>query len=75
MEPRTADVGREAPVPRPEELPLLRRSPHPEPDDDSDSDDDYYPRPNDVDLLWKDSEERKRNCYKARPCLLLQSQN
>lgn len=65
MEPRTADVGREAPVPRPEELPLLRRSPHPEPDDDSDSDDDYYPRPNDVDLLRKDSERTQEELLQS----------
>ncbi|EDR09760.1 uncharacterized protein LACBIDRAFT_317869 [Laccaria bicolor S238N-H82] len=45
MEPQPTDVGRKAPVPRPEELPPLRKpsQPNPPPDDDSDSDNDYYP--------------------------------
>ncbi|EDR06478.1 uncharacterized protein LACBIDRAFT_328877 [Laccaria bicolor S238N-H82] len=45
MEPQPTDVGRKAPVPRPEELPPLRKpsQPNPPPNDDSDSDNDYYP--------------------------------
>ena len=46
MEPRSMDIGRTAPMPKPEDLPLLKRSLPSAPDgnnDDDDSDDDYYP--------------------------------
>ena len=45
MEPKSMDIGRTAPTPKPEDLPLLKRSPPYAPDgnDDDDSDDDYYP--------------------------------
>ena len=45
MEPRTGDIRREAPIPKPEELPLIRGPIPPAPgnDDDDDDDDDYYP--------------------------------
>ena len=37
------DVGKKAPTPKPEDLPLLGRSPPSAPDDDDDSDSDQYP--------------------------------
>ena len=43
LEPRTTDIGRVAPTPRPEDLPSLRDPPRPPSDYDSDSDDDHYP--------------------------------
>ena len=46
MEPKSMDIGRTAPTPKPEDLPLLKRSLPSAPDgndDDDDSDDDYYP--------------------------------
>ena len=45
MEPRTGDIRREAPIPKPGELPLIQGpiSPAPGNDDDDDDDDDYYP--------------------------------
>ena len=45
MEPRTSDIRREAPIQRPEELPLIQGPIPPVPgnDDDDDDDDDYYP--------------------------------
>ena len=45
MEPRTGDIRREAPIPKPEELPLIRGPipPAPDNDDDNDDNDDYYP--------------------------------
>ncbi|EDQ99451.1 uncharacterized protein LACBIDRAFT_316546 [Laccaria bicolor S238N-H82] len=55
QEPQSADVGKIAPVPRPEDLPCLNRTPLPPPDDDSDSDDDYYP---DMDFLRQSVQNR-----------------
>ncbi|EDR06693.1 uncharacterized protein LACBIDRAFT_328613 [Laccaria bicolor S238N-H82] len=48
QEPQSSDVGKVAPVPRPEDLPRLNETPRPPPDNDSDSDDSYYP---DLDFL------------------------
>ena len=45
MEPRTGDIRREAPIPKPEELPLIRGPIPPASGNnkDDDDDDDYYP--------------------------------
>ena len=45
MEPRTSDIRREAPIPRPEELPLIQGPipPAPGSDDNDNDDNDYYP--------------------------------
>ena len=57
MEPQTADIGRVAPTPRPEDLPLLGEPPKPDAGDDSDDDDDdYYPDPDFKILPAKNSE-------------------
>ena len=42
-EPKAMDVGKKAPTPKPEDLPLLGRPPPSAPDDDDDSDGDQYP--------------------------------